>query len=592
MPLEIFVDGASEPEVRMLLACTIRGTVVDPGGNPVRRAEVTLNDPKEASSTPWGMSFGGDLDSDRTNEAGAFLFTGIAPGSYELVAEDDGYASSAPHGLDLQPGDQLEGVVLTLREGGTIHGIVYDQDGQPEGGRSIMAFTQANSGGSPENTVSDERGEFTLTKLEPGTYQVMAQPDMRKVQQEMEGQDNPSPATFMRMMEMTAATVVDGEVTEVTLGAPPEAPVRVHGRVTKSGVAVDGGMVTVLREGGSILDNFEPADVKDDGSYELTIDGAGRATVIYSREGFGRAGTEFAVDIPERAEYRLDLELPGGSITGRVLGPDGGPLSGQIVSLDKRTGMPAVTGMGMGSMARTDDDGRFRFEDLEAGIYDLRAGGASFFDGAGDLAATVVPDVEVRDGKATPDLTIKLEGSGEVAGRVLGPDGEPAQGIALYVRKADGSLIARVSSVSTDANGRFVYKGLPSGDVLVEARGDAGAADPVTVRVREDERTEVEVQLSDATLLRVRAEDKDGNPTRMRLSVLDEAGREMAGLRSMSSFQERMARGLNTSEREVGPLPPGKYTVIGTDDAGKEERRTVKLTGRKERLMRLRFSGE
>jgi len=590
-PLEIFANG-EEVVVRMVAAASIAGTVVDPDGNPVRGATVSLRDPATVNSTPWGMSFGGDSETAYTKEDGSFVLKGLPSGSYELFASESSWAGSEARGLELKIGDALTALVIKLRRGGTVHGVIYDAEGQPDSGRSIMAFTQGGTPGSRNSTTSDARGEFTLDRLEPGSYQVMSQPDMGKLQKEMEGNDNPSPASFMKMMEMTSATVVDGEVTEVVLGAPPEAPVRIHGRVTKSGQAVDGGMVTVMREGGSVLDNFEPADVKKDGSYELVIDGAGRATVVYTRSGFGRSGSEFPVVIPERADFRLDLELPGGAIRGIVLGSDGGPLKELMVTLERKTGLPTVTGMGMGNMERTDAEGRFSFEDLEAGVYDLRAGGASFFGGGGDFAATVIPDVEVRDGAETPELRVRLGKSGEVAGRVLGPDGEPQAKVALYVRDSGGALLARVSSVSTDANGRFVYKGLPAGEVFIEARGTNAAADPVRVTVREDERTEVDLTLSDSTMLIVRAEDADGNPVRMRLSVTDEAGREVSGLRSMTSFQERMTRGLNTTEREVGPLPPGKYRVVGTDDEGREKSRSVTLKGQKERILRLRFAAD
>lgn len=587
-PLEFFADG-EEILVRMLPAASISGTVIDPDGNPVFRATIHLTDPSTAMSSPFGMSFGGEEVTDDTDQSGGFQLTGLAPGSFELIASEDRWAPSEVLGLELRPGDRLTGLVFRLRRGGTIHGVVFDKQGRPESGRQIMAMTQGGATARPASTTSDDVGEFTITKLQPGTYQVMAQPDLAKVQREMEGNDNPSPASFMKLMEMTSATVVDGEVTEVVLGAPPETPVRIFGRVTKAGAPVDGGMVTVMREGGSVLDNFAPTDVKKDGTYELEIDGAGRATVMYTRAGFGRSGSEFPVNIPERADYRLDLALPGGAIFGQVVGKDGGPLKELMVSLERKTGLPTVTGMGMGNMERTDAAGRFRFDDLEAGVYDLRAGGASLFGGGGDFAATVIADIEVKVDRETPELRIRLGKSGEVAGRVLGPDGEPQGGVALFVRDANGALLARVSSVNTDANGRFVYRGLPQGEVFVEARGNSAATDPVRVTVREDERTELDLRLSDSTTLIVRAEDAAGNPIRMRLSVKDEAGREVSGLRAMSSFQESMARGLNTTEREVGPLPPGKYEVLGTDDQGRQKQRSVTLKGQKERILRLRF---
>lgn len=590
--LEILVDGSTEHPVTLVRTASISGVVVDPSGAAVPDVNVRLLDAADDTTTPWGMRFGGDVMSRNSDDEGRFELKGLRPGSYELIANEDGYASSEVRGVDVRSGDEIAGIRLALRVGGTILGTIHGDDGRPQSGRTIMAMSQGGAGGFPTNATSDEHGVFEMTALEPGTYQVFAQPDMRRMAAAADSEGEPSPAEFFKSMQMTMATVVDGEVTEVALGAPPAEPVRVHGRVTQGGEPVDGGMVTFLREGGNVMDSFSPADVAKDGTYELVIDGGGRATAIYAREGFGRTGTEFPVVIPQRSEYRLDLELPGGAIVGRLLGTDGGPLPDQVVSLERRSGLPALTGMGMGNMTETDADGRFLFEDLEDGTYDLRAGGAGFFSGSAETAATVVSGVEVREGKPAPDVTIRLEEPGEVTGRVVDAGGRPAAGVTLFVRDEDGVLLARVSAVDTDANGRFVYRGLPAGNVLVEARGDAGSAAPVAVRVRSGGTTEVELRLSSSTLLRVRGVDAAGEPTRLRLSVLDAAGREMAGLRALSGFQRRMAQGFDTATREVGPLPPGTYTVIGVNDAGDEVRREVELNGAPERDVDLVFDGE
>ena len=590
--LEILVDGSTEHRVSLVRAASITGLVVDPAGAAARDVNVRLVDAADDATTPWGMRIGGDVMSRNSDDEGRFELQGLRPGSYELIANEDGFAASEPRGVTLLAGDEVTGIRLALRMGGTIRGTIHGDDGRPQSGRTIMAMSQGGAGGFPSTATSDAQGVFEITPLEPGTYQVFAQPDMRRMAEAADSEGEPSPAEFFKSMQMTMATVVDGEVTEVALGAPPAAPVRVHGRVTQAGEPVEGGMVTLVREGGNVMEGFSPADVADDGTYELVVDGGGRATVIYAREGFARAGAEFPVVIPQRDEYRLDLEVPGGAIVGRLLGTDGGPLPDQMVSLERRSGMPALTGMGMGNMTETDADGRFRFNDLEEGTYDLRAGGAGFFSGTAETAATVVSGVEVREGKPAPDVTIRLEEPGEVAGRVVDAGGRPAAGVTLFVRDEDGVLLARVSAVDTDANGRFVYRGLPAGDVLVEARGDAGSAAPVSVRVRPGATTEVELRLSTSTLLRVRGVDDAGEPTRLRLSVLDEAGREMAGLRALSGFQRRMARGFDTATREVGPLPPGTYTVIGVNDAGDEVRREVELNGAPERDLDLVFDGE
>ena len=63
-----------------------------------------------------------------------------------------------------------------------------------------------------------------------------------------------------------------------------------------------------------------------------------------------------------------------------------------------------------------------------------------------------------------PGLTVPLLPSGSIAGRVLGPDGEPIGGIHVYVRGKSGQ-----QGSQTDEQGRFRFAGLLPGSYRLEA---------------------------------------------------------------------------------------------------------------------------
>src|SRR6185369_7137717 len=69
--------------VRAVLASEVRGEVLDPNGNPIKAAQVTLS-PK----TP------GYSQVDKTDDNGEFLFIGISSGEYVLKVEAAGFVKA------------------------------------------------------------------------------------------------------------------------------------------------------------------------------------------------------------------------------------------------------------------------------------------------------------------------------------------------------------------------------------------------------------------------------------------------------------------------------------------------------------------
>lgn len=155
------------------------------------------------------------------------------------------------------------------------------------------------------------------------------------------------------------------------------------------------------------------------------------------------------------------VALPrGGIVTGRVLGPDGAPVSGADVAVGPAEGEPGL----LPRWTVTDLDGRFAVAGLTPGIrhlVEVEADGFPVQMAPGvyveDLAQAVVvppPPQEVSVGEV-----LLLPGVG-VRGALVGPDGPVANGtVQAYAP-------SQIVTTKTAAEGSFAIEGLPSGSVL------------------------------------------------------------------------------------------------------------------------------
>ena len=108
-----------------------------------------------------------------TDSAGNYTIGGVEPGNYTLVAYKTGYsrAVSNPGTVLTVEGDvAVAGANLTLVQGspGIITGSVTDVNGKPAPGATVT-FTPSG-GGTPQTTITDTNGNYTLSNVPPGTY--------------------------------------------------------------------------------------------------------------------------------------------------------------------------------------------------------------------------------------------------------------------------------------------------------------------------------------------------------------------------------------------------------------------------------------
>ena len=555
----------------------LAGRVLYPSGAPAAGAKVLFG---RSVAGSIGMSESSDMQADAE---GLFRIENVEPGAVELSATLDGFAPSPTLALEVRPAEPLEGLELALRIGGTLTGEVYRPDGSAAAGREVTVEQppEGQSGGTVE---TDLAGRFTLEHLEPGLYQVAVFPDLDLAQ----GED-PDPVAMLEELRMTTAEIRDGEVTHVVLGAPPAAPVELTGVVREAGRGAGQMFVMALFEGSALLSSLKSARTAPDGSFAMTLPSSGDWVLMVGEDVDGE-GSEFPLTVPPGESHHVELDLPTGRISGRVLAPDGAPAQGAQVSLAGSSVVSMLRNSG-GRETRADEDGRFAFQRLRPGAYDLRAGGEGLVvptGGAGGWANAVLSNLELGAGGALDGLELRLAEPGTLRGVVRKSDGSPASSASVWVRDAAGRLLFTRSWCTTDAAGRFTFRDAGSGRHTVFARSETEASAEVPVEIRAGAESEVELMLQPGTLLLVAVEDDEGNALRAHLRVFDEAGREVSGLSSGRDLERLMSEGFSTREQKIGPLAPGRYRVEAVTEDGLRAAEAVSLTGQPERRLRLR----
>lgn len=582
----------------------LQGVVRSPLGTPVANATV-------APVTSGGGMFGGrgfgapeDSIKARTDADGRFTLSELKAGRLVLVAESSAWSKSDELGLDIVAGATISDAVLVLHQGGSIVGESYE-DGRPAAGRGITAMDMKSFASASART--DAAGRFRLDHLAPGAWRVTAMPAASELQTLGQGGpggrgggDGGMGAMFSKMKSANA-DVVEAQETHVVLGAPPEAPVAVRGKVTQGGAPVGGVRVTFMGQGDSFGPGMKTAQSGADGMYAIQLDKPGDYSITV-QQGGGRASLlEFVETVKAGAEAVVDLALPTARISGRVRTPEGDPARGIRVSLYASSMGVGGSMMGGGfNEITTDDDGNFDINTLRAGAYTLSVGGSMMGGfrgpgGSGDskYGRKVVEDIQLAESEWRKNVDVRLDNAAGVDVEVLDDRGAPVIGASIFARDDAGRAVDRMSTVRTDANGKARYAGLSPGAHTFSARKDSlSSGESTKVDVRSTGTSSVKITLSQGTLLYVTTTDANDEPLRARVSVTDEAGRDVAGLMSAQDMMERMTRaGPGGNEQKIGPLAPGKYKVKAVATDGKTVEKSVTLTGQAERKMTISFGG-
>ncbi|MGC4122115.1 MAG: carboxypeptidase-like regulatory domain-containing protein [Myxococcales bacterium] len=254
-----------------------------------------------------------------------------------------------------------------------------------------------------------------------------------------------------------------------------------------------------------------------DGRFSFTDFGAGGGVVV-TAQAEGRSVSEGVV--LGAGERKEDLVLDLGvstSLHGTVHGPDGKPVPGAQVSYWLRR--PSVSGVPGLPIARRvapcAADGTWSVTSAAPGPYSLQATAPSF-------AESAVVLVEVAAG-GNGQANFALEPQSLLAGRVVDPQGRPAEAVEITVRQeaampaagatkkalVESVLQRRRATARSGHDGAFRVEGLGAGAYVLTAAKEGFGHKPQTVHAPDEK---VELQLLTAGAVKGEVVDERGAP--------------------------------------------------------------------------------
>jgi uncharacterized GH25 family protein len=459
--------ATGELTITMRKGVAVSGRVIDEHGRPVARAHVSAND-----GMPWGWGMGRDAEEVESDAKGQFTIPALAAGTHHLTAVDGEHepAHSTPITVATRA---VTGIEITMKEGGTLSGMVVDHDGKPTRFATVrIAGTGAQMWKvASRQATSDEHGKFELRGLARAKLQARAESDTaasKLVDVDLTSQQLARDVKLVLDVSGTiSGTVVDDKnqpVAEVQVNAFPD----LLGGASTDGLALAGMSSTTTDGAGGFTIHGLP-----DGQYRLW---AGRSSGGLDG-GWGMQST------PAKT----------GDTTIRIVLPAPGGLTGKLV-LDGNT-VPKLASVQVGGHPPTPAAaGVFTMKELQPGKYDVTFRGSEF-------AEYVKRDVEVAVGKTTDMGTITVPRGRKLIGRVIDGTGAPVAGAKVKLgemlfstsdtaddRASGMEEMAGIRSASTDQDGNFLIVGVPQKATNVMAdHPDRGRSNATPVALGTDD---------------------------------------------------------------------------------------------------------
>ncbi|MBI1849350.1 MAG: carboxypeptidase regulatory-like domain-containing protein [Planctomycetes bacterium] len=444
----------------------VSGTVFGPDGAPVAGARIF--------SEENAFLFSKRSQPVATTDAqGKFSVTGLDPGkTFRLVAQAANYPEATSDEITTKAGEEIKDVTLRFEKGGELAGTVRDPDGKPVAGAMITVKEKpedanANSNPNPNpnepdelfnakhvtagrqlgNATTDGDGRFAIGGLISGPKIVEVKADGFLLARNESVAVEAGKKTDNVDFTLDRGKTIAGHVTDSTGAAV--GGVRVSG---SSPGAANGmasyGTTTTDAEGKYRIEKLQP------GKFMLT---AAKQGYSADRKREIDAGSE-SVDFVLRRN---------GSISGTVTFPSAaGPRNFTVTArgvVDPSN--PDEPGRSK-SRSFTAEDGRFKLDDVPAGVYSVQVNSKNF-------APASVDNVAVTEGQETSGIQITIHEGGTIDGFVQDRAGTGIARASVSSQpmfEDPASTLGQAGpSVITDKTGYYKISGLPEGQYEVFA---------------------------------------------------------------------------------------------------------------------------
>ncbi len=553
---DVLLDPSGEAlpiDIVLLPGYRLLVRVKDGSGTPAAGAAVSMISSRMRMPTDPDRALG------TTDAKGEAVFQGLSAGQMFLAAK---LPSGRMAGREVNVPRDAEAEIQVGGKAGLLV-RVKDEAGAAVEGAEVVLMVEAGAGGSAVSAPTAADGTARFEDLAAGRLQMLA---ARK--------EGYAPATDGNpMMGRSRSELTEGKVVEKDLVLKRGGVVIGTVRRRPEGSAAAAATVTLFSPAMFFLGASRTATADESGGFRFegvpagptllsarvegaATPGTGAAALGAMFGGGGGGDSETSVTVPEGGgEVRRDLFLEAtGSVSGRVLAPDGSPLPGaqvRVSSSDSPMGRGNPFGgdlFGGGPQpALTGPDGGFRVQGVGAGK-DLVATASA--EGYLDAAS---PPFTIGTGGEVSVVELRLGAGCVLQGRVTDRGGAPVAGAMVRAVKKQpwmrgGNInewqFRECDPAFTDAEGRYSLKAVPPGQVL--ARAEA----PGFVPAHRDDLTASDAAPSAADFTLVAGLSIAG-------TVKDERGAPVAGVR----VSARPAQ-------SGGPTSMSGWTSSVTDPAG------------------------
>ncbi len=453
--------GTGTVQLTLRKGYAVSGVVIDDAGKPVVNAKVS------ATAENWGAGESGD-DDILTNAKGEFQIPALAAGTHRLTAIDGEHAPAWSTPITIKD-VSIAGVVITMKAGGSLAGVVNDASGKPVAFATVQVIGKGQDAWrmmTPRHATTDKLGAFELRGLARVKLQARAEAESaasKVVDVDLSEKGAVTDVVLVLDVSGTISGIVVDDagtpIPEVQVNAFPD----VLGGASPEGLALAGMSSTTTDGGGAFVINGLP-----DGAYRL---GAARGRPVWGD--WGQSGT------PAKA----------GDTAVRIVLPAPGTLTGKIVIEGRAEGtIPSIASVQVGQQPPTPIiKGEFTVRDLTPGSYDVTFRGIEF-------AEMSKRDVKIAAGETTNLGTVTVMRGRRLTGKVVDPSGNPVAGAKIRVgemlftsndddnRNEGLEELYGIRSSATDQSGEFVIIGIPKKATSVLAdHADLGrsAATPI-----------------------------------------------------------------------------------------------------------------
>jgi hypothetical protein len=486
----------------------ISGTVLSGAtGQPLRRAQVVLH-PADSKGTALYQT---------TDESGGFSFPKVATGRYSITVQRDGYLPLSagrigdykmPPIFTVNSGQTIGSYIYRMTPTGVVSGKVKFDDAEPAVNVAIQLYRsfyeRGRHGYAPAASGrTDDRGEYRVHGLEPGTYYVaalyQAPPRPAGAEQEIrkDALGNPLPelsyaVTFFpevqKMSDGVPVKIAPGdEVAGIDIFLTLVHTVHVRGRVlsaAKDGVIGSPTVTLRMNDSDNTASVSAPMRVTLDKDQNFEIDGVPAGpyllTATATADGSSLIG-ELPMNVGDADVANADIVVGLWSLlTGKVhLDDDDNALpQGLTISLQPRrpTASP--------SQAKVSENGEFSVPlapDETYDLYVLNGPENSYLESVRMAnSERLGQGLEASPGDSPPALDVRLSSQGgQVVGRAVTADPKVvASGatIALIPDPPAGRVQA-YQTTHADEYGNFLLKGVAPGKYVLLAWLDSPPCD-------------------------------------------------------------------------------------------------------------------